>query len=282
MTIGKYKISVINTAMFGLDGGAMFGIIPKPLWNKTVESDKNNRIKLGSNCLFLESDSKKILIDTGIGNGWEQKFEVIYNLNYKDSSLEKSLIEKRINPNDITDVILTHLHFDHVGGAVKYENDKILPMFPNATYHVQNKHFEWAKNPSPKDKGSFVASRFLPLMNEGILNLIDGDIQFDDEISLITSDGHTIAQQLVKIADGNNTIFYAGDIIPTSAHIPIPYIMGYDIQPLVTIEEKIKLLSQAVDEEWKIIFEHDCLCLGATIGKNENGFAIKERIRDLK
>ncbi|WKZ68696.1 MAG: MBL fold metallo-hydrolase [Melioribacteraceae bacterium] len=281
LKIGKYTIEEIKTGTFALDGGAMFGIIPKPLWDKTNPADDQNRIKLGARCLLLKSDSKKILIETGIGTGWDEKFKKIYDLDQSENDLYQSLKKKGIVPSDITDVILTHLHFDHVGGAVLQENSKFIPAFPNAKYHVQKEHFEYSLNSSDKDRGSFIKNRFLPLREEGVLNTLDID-QFDDEISFIKVYGHTIAQQLVKMSDGNQTYLYIADLVPFYSQIPIVYLMGYDIQPLKTIDEKKKYLSLAVEEDWKLIFGHDPNIAMATVQKTDKGFTHKELFNEIK
>ncbi|MBK8945299.1 MAG: MBL fold metallo-hydrolase [Ignavibacteriae bacterium] len=281
MEIGKYKLSILETGTFALDGGAMFGIIPKPLWEKSIIPDEKNRIKLGLRCLLLESESKIILVDTGMGNLWDEKSISIYNLNNNENDLLKSLNSKNILADQITDVILTHLHFDHTGGSTKIENDKLIPTFPNAKYHVQKKHFDWAQNPTERDKGSFIPKFYLPLYENGVLNFTNGDDFFDDEIQFLTINGHTIAQQMVKISDSTNTFLFCGDLLPTMYHIPIPYIMGYDIQPLETVKEKKKFLQLAVEENWKLIFEHDSQNVCATIMKTEKGFIFKESFKDL-
>lgn len=281
LKIGKYTIDEIKTGNFALDGGAMFGIIPKPLWQKTNPADEKNRITLGVRCLLLQSDNKKILIETGIGNGWDEKFEKIYRVDQSDNDLFKSLNEKGIRPGDITDVILTHLHFDHVGGGVIFEDGKPIPAFPNAKYHMQKEHFEYSKNPSDKDRGSFIKNRFIPLAEEGVLTATD-ELQFDDEIEFIKVNGHTISQQLIKLSDRNQTYLYAADLIPFYSHIPIVYLMGYDIQPLKTIEEKKKYLSLAAEEDWKLIFGHDPDIAMATVQITDKGFTHKELFTELK
>ncbi len=281
MQIGKYKISTLETGTFGLDGGAMFGIIPKPLWNKTNPADEKNRIQLGVRCLLLESDSKKIIVDTGMGNNWDDKFISIYNVDQQKNNLIKSLDKKNIKPEEITDVILTHLHFDHTGGSTKLENGKLLPAFSNAKYHVQKKHYDWAINPSDKDRGSFIPITFQPLFENGLLQFTNGEEYFDDEIQFLTINGHTFSQQMLKISDSSNTFLFCGDLIPTMYHIPIPYVMGYDIQPLETIKEKKKFLQQAVDENWKLIFEHDPINVSATVRLSQKGFMFKESFNEL-
>lgn len=281
LKIGKYTIEEIKTGTFALDGGAMFGIIPKPLWEKTNPADEKNRITLGARCLLLQSDSRKVLIETGIGYGWDEKFEKIYRVDQSQNDLFNSLKEKNVLPEDITDVILTHLHFDHVGGSVIFENGKPVPAFPNAKYHIQKEHFEYAQNSSDKDKGSFIKNRFMPLAEKGVLNL-SNQLQFDDEIEFIKVNGHTIAQQLVKLSDGNQTYLYAADLVPFYSQIPIVYLMSYDIQPLKTVEEKKKYLSLAVEENWKLIFGHDPNVAMATVQKTDKGFTHKELFNELK
>jgi glyoxylase-like metal-dependent hydrolase (beta-lactamase superfamily II) len=254
MKIGKYKLHAVETGSFGLDGGAMFGIIPKPMWNKLNPADEQNRVTLHARNLLLISDSRKILIDTGIGTNWDEKFEKIYRLDLSQNTSLKSLDRLGIKPEDITDVLLTHLHFDHTGGSTVLKDGNWIPAFPNAKYYVQRKHFDWAINPSDRDKGSFIQNRFLPLHKEGVLHFIDGDVPFDDEIEFITVNGHTFHQQTIKIYDSSNTVFYCGDLFPFISHIPLPYVMGYDLQPVTTVKEKKKILPTAVEEDWKLFF----------------------------
>ena len=280
MQIGKYKLSVVNTGYFRLDGGAMFGIIPKNLWGKTNPPDDQNRIKLATRNLLLEKGEKKILVDTGMGYKWDEKAKKIYDIDPQKNSIEISLNEFNLKPEDITDVILTHLHFDHTGGSTKSENGKIVPAFPKAKYFVQKKNFEWAMNPSDRDKGSYIKDNFEPLYEEGMLNLLS-DEKFDDEIDFIVVNGHTFGQQLLKISDSKNTILYCGDLFPTTSHIPLPYVMGYDLQPLITITEKKKILPAAVDENWKLFFEHDPETVLATIVNTDKGFKIGDKFDKL-
>lgn len=280
MKIGKYTLHTINTGYFGLDGGAMFGIIPRPLWQKTNPPDEANRIKLATRNIILINGDRKILIDTGMGNKWSEKLKNIYAVDQSDS-LEESLTKLNLKPSDITDIILTHLHFDHTGGSTKIENGKIVPTFPNAKYYVQKKNYEWAVNPSERDRGSYLKDSFQPLMNEGVLNFIDGEEKFDDEIELLIFNGHTFAQQLIKISDSSNTIFYCGDLFPTTSHIPLPYVMGYDLQPLVTIEEKKKILAKAIEGNWKLLFEHDPETVIASVIKDEKGYRADEKKNEL-
>lgn len=278
MKIGKYEISSINTGEFCLDGGAMFGIIPKPLWEKTNLSDDRNRVVLNSRCLLLENGSRKILIDTGIGSNWDEKFMDIYRIDQTQNSLFNSFEKQGIKSEEITDVILTHLHFDHTGGAVLFSEGEVFPAFPNAKYYVQKKHFDWAKNPSEKDKGSFVQDRFIPLAEEGVLQFIENEEYFDDEIELILFDGHTPAQQLLKISDSSNTLFYCGDLIPFSSHLRLPYIMSFDLNPLKTLSEKKIILKKALIEDWILIFEHDPYNIAVKIEERGKKYSVKENV----
>jgi len=282
MEIGKYTLHIIESGYFALDGGAMFGIIPKPLWEKSNPADENNRIKLATRNLLLKSGAKNILIDTGMGTKWEDKFKEIYRIDQNESSLKKSLMKIGLKPEDITDVILTHLHFDHTGGSTEVSNGKLTPAFRNAKYYIKKKNFNWAANPSDRDKGSYLKENFLPLKEAGVLCFTDDERNFDSEIEFIEVNGHTFGQQLVKIQDSSNTILFCADLFPTTSHINLPYIMGYDLQPLVTLEEKKKILNKAQEGDWKLFFEHDPFNALATVEKTEKGFKIKERFKSFE
>lgn len=281
MQIGKYKLITIKSGVFSLDGGAMFGIIPKPLWEKTNPSDNFNRIKLSTRNLLLISNDKKILIDTGMGNKWDDKSKNIYDID-TTLELERELEHTGVKPAEITDILLTHLHFDHTGGSTKYENNKLVPSFPNAKYHVQKKNFEWAMNPSKRDKGSYIKENFESLAKEGILNLIEGENLFDENISFEIINGHTFSQQMIKISDSSNTLLYVADLLPFVSQIKIPYIMGYDLQPLVTVEEKKKYLKSAADENWMLYFGHDPEYAIATVKHSDKGIIQDKVFKDFE
>jgi glyoxylase-like metal-dependent hydrolase (beta-lactamase superfamily II) len=280
MKIGKYTLHVVTSGYFKLDGGAMFGIIPRSLWEKTNMPDNENRIKLATRNLLLISESKKILIDTGMGNKWEEKAKNIYAIEQDEYSINSSLQKINFKVDDITDVILTHLHFDHTGGSTIYEGGKIFPAFSNAQYYVSKKNYDWATAPSDRDRGSYIKENFIPLKEAGVLNFFN-DKFFDDEIELIEINGHTFGQNLIKISNGGETLLFCGDLFPTASHIPLPYIMGYDLQPLVTLEEKKKILPRAVNESWKLFFEHDPFYPVATVTQSEKGFIVDKKYENL-
>lgn len=276
MKIGKYEIFSIKSGMFKLDGGAMFGVVPKVLWNKTNPADDLNRINLATRSLLLISEKRKILVDTGIGNKFDEKFKNIYAV--ENLTIDEVIKQKGINPDTITDVVITHLHFDHAGGSTKISGDEVIPTFRNAKYHIQKGHYEWALNPSEKDRASFLKDDFLPLQDFNQLVLTEGEFKLDDEIEIIVSNGHTPFQQHLKISDGKQTLFYCGDMIPTSSHIPYPYVMSYDLYPLTTIEEKKKILPQAYEENWILFFEHDPDISAVTLKESKKGFEINQKI----
>ncbi len=278
MKIGDYTLHSVQTGLFKLDGGAMFGVVPKPLWTKTNPADEINRIDMCTRALLLDKGDKKILVDTGIGNKLSEKLNKIYDVDYSTYTLEKSLAELGLTKDDITDVILTHLHFDHAGGnTIKNENDEIVPAFPNAVYHVQKNHYRWAMSPSERDQASFFPENYKPLDDLKVLKFTEGITKFDDVITLLPVNGHTRHMQLVKLSDGHNTILYLADLIPTAGHIPVPYIMGYDLFPLTTLEEKKRILHDIAENEWMIAFEHDPYHEAGKIGIGDKGYFLKDK-----
>ena len=272
MKIGPYELFPIETGRFALDGGAMFGIIPRPLWQGSNPPDERNRIDLAARALLLVGDGKKILIDNGNGSKFTDKQVDIYRLDMSTFALDRSLAHAGVTPDQITDVILTHLHFDHAGGSTFWENGKLRPSFPNATYYVQKEHFALSQKPSDKDKGSFMYDDFMPLVDEGILKFVKGEVELFPNIRMVVTNGHTTAQQLPKISDGTTTLLYCCDLIPTRAHIPLPYIMAYDVRPLQTLEDKKKLLARALEEDWILFYEHDPYTAAGKIIRTDKGF----------
>ncbi len=281
--IGPYAIQSLNTGAFALDGGAMFGIIPKPLWETRLPPDDRNRISMNLRCLLLQGAIdgaiRTILIDTGMGNKWDAKSIDIYRIDQKVPSLLDQLTALGIAADCVTDVILTHLHFDHAGGAtMRTANGQIVPTFPNATYYVQAEHLAWAKNPTLKDRGSFMPHDWESLLANQQLVTIDGAQEILPHIQCYLSNGHTTAMQHPIIADDRTTLFYAADLFPTSAHLPVPWVMGYDIRPLDSITNKSHILARAVAENWIIAYEHCPLRAASRVVKTEKGFACGESV----
>lgn len=252
------KINLIETGQFRLDGGAMFGVVPKTLWEKAYDpGDEKNRIPLQARILLIQNGNKNILVDTGNGTKFDEKKKTIYDINFDTSNPKNYLQTYGLKPEDITDVILTHLHFDHCGGSTHFENGSVVPSFPNAKYYVQREQYNHAMNPTLKDTASYFQENYSPLRENGMLELIDGDGEIIPSIYAITVDGHTPKMQMIKIKDNEITWLYLADLIPTSAHIPLPYILAYDNFPMTTLKEKGKLLPIIVENDWNVIFEHD-------------------------
>jgi len=262
------KLYSINTGYFKLDGGAMFGVVPKNLWNKINPADENNLCSWAMRCLLIEDGDRLILIDNGIGDKQDQKFFSHYYL-HGDDTLDKSLSTHGFNRNDITDVILTHLHFDHCGGSIIREGEKLLPAFKNATYWSNEEHWEWATKPNDREKASFLKENILPIKESGQLKFIETpnidwdatkplpEQAFSERISLRFVEGHTNAMMLPQIKYKNKTIVFMADLLPSTGHIPIPYVMAYDMFPLTTLNEKKSFLSEAVGKNYILFFEHD-------------------------
>lgn len=271
MEIGGYRLHAIETGTFWLDGGAMFGTIPKVMWEKFHTPDSSNRIKMAMRTLLIRGNGKNILVDCGIGDKGGEKFVALFNVNQSQSNLKSSLKKVGLTKNDITDVILTHLHFDHAGGGTEKVNGKWQPSFPNATYYLQKKNLETAQNPNPREKASYLPEIYIPLLEQNKMKLLDGDTKIFDNIEIVVSYGHTQAQQLVKISDAKNTLLYGGDILPMRTHVPLPWIAGYDLQPLVMLEEKKKLLSDLVEKDGIVFYEHDPEVAASKVKINSNG-----------
>jgi len=276
MKIGPYDVHALETGRFALDGGAMFGIVPWVFWSKTNPPDERQRIDLAARCLLISGNGKNILVDDGNGTKWNDKLKDIYKLDNSEHDLVRSLQRYGLTPDDITDVILTHLHFDHAGGSTTRVNGRVVPTFPKARYYVQKQHWELALKPTEKDRGSFMPDDFLPLNEHGVLELVEGECELFPGIELIVCNGHTSAQQLPKISDGNTTVLFCCDLFPTVSHLPYPYVMAYDVRPLVTIEEKKKILPRAYEEKWILFFEHDPKTEAVTVKPGEKGFVVDE------
>lgn len=257
----------------------MFGIVPKPLWERRIPADDRNRIPLAMRCLLLEGDGRVILIDNGAGDKHDRKFRDIYAIDHESSDLRTSLAEAGFSPNHVTDVILTHLHFDHCGGTTYLDGETLALTFPNAQHYVQRRHWEWARDANAREAASFLKDNLDPLADSGQLRLVEEEEDLFPGIDLITVDGHTEAQQLVKVSDGDRTLVFVADLLPTTAHLRDAWIMAYDVRPLTTLEEKRLFLQQAVDKGWDLFFEHDPETAVATPVRTDRGIEIEnERV----
>ncbi|MGZ3795515.1 MAG: MBL fold metallo-hydrolase [Pseudobdellovibrionaceae bacterium] len=286
LKIGPYEVCPIPTGIFGLDGGAMFGTVPKILWEKSNPTDEKNRIQMEARALLLKSPTNNILIDCGNGRDFVTKygeklggkFAEMYNIDDQGPSLEKSLQAQGLGVNDIHHVILTHLHFDHAGGATTERGGQLVPTFPKAQYYVQKANLETATQPNLRERASYFPANFQPLLDAGVLKVLEGPQEnLLSGISTLISNGHTQGQQLIKVTDGSKTLLYCGDLVPTSSHVKVPWLMGYDLHPLVLMEEKQKYLSEAADHSWYLFFEHDPYCDSALIERKGPDFSVKER-----
>jgi glyoxylase-like metal-dependent hydrolase (beta-lactamase superfamily II) len=264
------RVLPIHTGNFKLDGGAMFGVIPKVIWNKLVPANENNLCNWSMRCLLVEIEDRKILIDTGIGNKQSEKFYGHYDLN-GDDSLMGSLASNGISADQITDVLLTHLHFDHCGGAIIKQDDALLPQFPNAIYHLTESHWNHANNPNDRERASFLPENFMLLKELGLLNFVNEGDMIADCIEIKVFNGHTFGMIAPIIHWGATKLMYMADLIPAAAHIPVNYVMGYDIQPLITMEEKKSLLPWLESEQIWLVFEHDASFCRAQVQQNDRG-----------
>jgi glyoxylase-like metal-dependent hydrolase (beta-lactamase superfamily II) len=271
------NLHTINTGLFKLDGGAMFGVVPKSIWQKTNPADDNNMCTWAMRCLLVEDGNRLILIDTGIGDKQSEKFFSHYYL-HGDYTLQKSLAAKGFSTDDITDVFLTHLHFDHVGGAVKREDEKLVPAFKNATYWSNYSHWNWAVNPNEREKASFLTENILPIQESGQLKFVDVSEQtsFMTGFDIRFVSGHTEAMMLPLINYKGKQILYMADLLPSVGHLPIPYVMAYDMFPLTTIAERKLFFNEAVEKEYVLYLEHDSVNECCTLQQTEKGIRVKD------
>jgi glyoxylase-like metal-dependent hydrolase (beta-lactamase superfamily II) len=281
------KLYSVHTGNFKLDGGAMFGVVPKSIWNKINPADGNNLCSWAMRCLLIEDEGKLILVDNGIGNKQDAKFFSHYYL-HGDQTLDSSLANHGFRCDDITDVILTHLHFDHCGGSIIREGDKLVPAFKNATYWSNEEHWEWATKPNEREKASFLRENILPIQEGGQLKFVDlpnvdwngskplPKQRFSDNISLRFVEGHTAGMMLPQIMYKGRTIVFMADLLPSAGHIPLPYVMAYDMFPLTTLQEKKSFLAEALEKNYILFFEHDAVNECCNLQQTEKGIRPKD------
>ncbi|MEO7532921.1 MAG: MBL fold metallo-hydrolase [Ferruginibacter sp.] len=284
------NLYTINTGHFKLDGGAMFGVVPKSIWNKLNPADENNLCSWALRCLLIEDGDRLILIDNGMGDKQEAKFFGHYYL-HGDDTLDKSLANHGFTKDSITDVILTHLHFDHCGGSIMRVGEKLLPAFKYATYWSNERHWQWATQPNEREKASFLKENILPIKDSGQLKMIDlnaekgtnekglREFEFSNEISLLLANGHTDAMMLPKINYKGKTLVFMADLLPSIAHIPLPYVMAYDMFPLTSLQEKKSFLTEAVENDYILFFEHDPLYECCNLKLTEKGIRSNENFK---
>ena len=274
------NLHTINTGFFKLDGGAMFGVVPKSIWQKSNPADSNNLCNWAMRCLLIEDGNRLILIDNGIGNKQDEKFMGHYFL-HGDDTLDKSLATRGFSRADISDVFLTHLHFDHCGGSIQRVGDKLVPAFKNAFYWSNAQHWEWAVNPNEREKASFLKENILPIQESGQLRFVDNvdGTTFQENIKIRFAFGHTDAMMLPQITYKDKTIVYMADLLPSVGHIPLPYVMAYDMFPLQTLKEKKAFLAEAASNNYILYLEHDPINECCMLQQTEKGVRLAETFR---
>jgi glyoxylase-like metal-dependent hydrolase (beta-lactamase superfamily II) len=278
-TLGAWTIHALQAGGQKLDGGAMFGVVPKPLWERRIPADERNRIPLGMRCLLIEHDDGLVLIDCGAGNKENARFQDIYGIENAGANgrtaLEDALVQLGHTPEDIRLVIDSHLHFDHGGGnTYRNEGGEILPTFPNARYVVQRGEFDYASHTNERTAASYFPHNFAPVAAAGLFDFAEGEGQVVPGIRVVPTPGHVPHHQGILLESKGEKAFYLADLVPTAAHLPLPWIMGYDVEPLVTLETKRRILKRAVDEEWLVIFEHDALNAWGRVVNDGKAYAL--------
>ena len=255
---GAWELATIASGHFRLDGGAMFGVVPKTLWERTNPADEKNRIAMAARSLLLRRGDRVLLVDAGIGGRWSDKHRDIYAIDHDDAAFDEALRRSGVERHDVTDVVLTHLHFDHVGAATRERASGGVELtFPNASYWVQERQWKHAQEPTEKDRASYREELWAPLVATGKWYTIDGNRELIPGLRVETTDGHTFGHQTIVLEAEGQTFAFTGDAIPTASHVPVPYVMGYDLQPLLCLEEKKALLARAARDRWVLVWTHD-------------------------
>jgi len=269
------QVFSIDAGHFKLDGGAMFGVVPKTIWNKQAPADENNLISLAMRCFLIDTGKKLILIDSGMGDKQDARWQGFY-FRHGDGELIKSIMKAGYSPDEITDYVSSHLHFDHCGGSIKWNSakDRLELTFPNAKYWTHSAHWDAAMNPNPREKATFLKENILPMQETGALHFVD-KVDFGGEVEFLIADGHTDKMLMPKFTYNDKTYVFVADTIPTLAHVHVPYVMGYDIRPVQTMIEKESLLKQIVDNKWIVLFDHDPHFDAATIQLTDKGFKVE-------
>ncbi len=280
LELGRFKVHAVSDGTIALDGGALFGVVPRPVWERRYAPDERNRVRLALRCMLVEDGPRRILVDDGVGAAWDGKHREMYGLD-GTGQLDASLSQLGFTRDDITDVVLTHLHFDHAGGTARRANGEMCLAFPKATYHLQRRHWRWAHTPSDRDQGSFRPEDFALLEKSGRLHLLEGNTELYPGVHLFVSEGHTVGLQLVRLEANERTLVFLGDLVPTTAHLRAPWVAAWDLYPLTSIEEKKQLLAQAVEEEWVLFLEHDPHVAACTVRDDGSGQVVVDRVMDV-
>jgi glyoxylase-like metal-dependent hydrolase (beta-lactamase superfamily II) len=278
---GHLQIHQVRDGTIALDGGAMFGVVPRPLWERHFPPDARNRITLALRCMLVLDGTRRILVDDGIGGRWDGRHRDLYGISHDGLGLDAELARAGVTRDEITDVVLTHLHFDHAGGTTRDEGGQLRLSFPKATYHLQRRHWNWAHHASEKDRGSFRPDDFALLEQSGRLHLLEGNTELYPGVHLFVSEGHTVGLQLVRLESGDQTVVFCGDLIPTTAHLKAAWVAAYDLYPLTVIEEKKQLLAQAIEEGWHLFLEHDPVVPMCTVRDDGHGQVVVDRVEAL-
>lgn len=278
MKLGAFDIQPVTDGRFRLDGGAMFGVVPKILWQMCCQPDEKNRIQLGLNCLLIRAHGKNILVDTGVGDKEDAKFQDMFAVE-RIPTLRDSLKSDGLRPEDVHMVINTHLHFDHAGGNTVRENGAVVPTFPRAKYFIQHGEYEDAARANERTRASYRRENFTPIAHVDQWEFLDGDTELLPGVSVVITEGHTRRHQSIKVESEGQVAFYLGDLIPTVSHLPLPYIMGYDLYPLQTLETKRWVLDRAYEEKWLLVFEHDPRVLMGRVRKDIEGKYYLEEVK---
>lgn len=280
LQLGRFLVFEVSDGTIALDGGALFGVVPRPLWERKFPPDERNRVTLALRCMLIVDGDRRILVDDGVGTQWDGKHRQMYGLE-GTGALDAALGRVGFSRDDITDVVLTHLHFDHAGGTTRAEGPAPTLSFPRATYHLQRRHWRWAHHPSEKDLGSFRHEDFALLERSGRLHLMEGNTELYPGVHLFVSEGHTVGLQLVRLESEDRTLVFVGDLIPTAAHLRDAWVAAWDLYPLTTIEEKKQLLAQALEEKWVLFFEHDPSVPACTVRDDGSGHVVVDQVIPL-
>jgi glyoxylase-like metal-dependent hydrolase (beta-lactamase superfamily II) len=276
MRLGDWTFKIFSDGFFKLDGGATFGIVPKPLWEKQMPADALNRVPVALRCLVAEGHGRRVLIDTGIGDRWDARQREIYGMDRRAGQLLTELDEAGLDRESITDVVLTHLHFDHAGGACLDLAEGMAPAFPAATWWLQRQHWDWAHHPSERDDASFRPDDFEVLADTGRLELVDGHVEILPDLRVTPVSGHTPGMQIVEFHTTGGVLVFLADLIPSAAHIHLPWVAGFDLNPLLSVSEKRQLLSRAVEDNYLLVFQHDPVNESCRVAFTDGRFHARE------